>query len=167
MFCRFLDFFDDFWSQTKLKHCIQCAWLRVFWSWGWQYVTGAIGLLHNFYAVDPKQYLTRNCFESIFWTILWAKYGTLFSAIVGLFFWFFGRFLVPDKTITLHSVYAAQSLPILRMAACHRSHRIPSQLLCRRSETMSDQTFRKKSWDGTLHCNDTVHTLDFFFFIKI
>ena len=71
-------------------------------------------------------------------------------------------FLEPDKIIMLHSVCAAQSLPILRMAACHRSHRIPSQLLCRRSETMSDQTFRKKSWDGTLHCNDTVHTLDFF-----
>ena len=104
---------------------------------------------------------------NFFWTILWAKYGTLFRAIVGLLFGFFGGFLEPDKTITFYSVCAAQSLPILRMAACHRSHRIPSQLLCRRSETMSDQTFRKKSWDGTLHCNDTVHTLDFFFFIKI
>ena len=34
-------------------------------------------------------------------------------------------FLEPDKIITLHSVCASQSFPILLMAVCHQSHRIP------------------------------------------
>ena len=42
--------------------------------------------------------------------------------------WFFCGFLEPDKVIVLHSECAAQSLPILRMAACHQSHRISLQL---------------------------------------
>ena len=100
--------------QTKLYCYIQCARLRAFRSCGWQRATGAIGFLRNFYAIGSKQCPTRRSGK---------KSG----------------FLEPDKIIMLHSVCAAQSLPILRMAACHRSHRIPSQLLWCRSKTMSNQ----------------------------
>ena len=56
-------------------------------------------------------------------------------------------------------VRAAQSLLILWMAACHRSHRILLQLLCSRSETMSDQMFRNHGIELTKESDGSGGTL--------
>ena len=99
LFSWFFYFLLAFWSQTKLKRYIQCAGLRAFQSCGRQRATEAF-------------------------------FGWLYEQNLGSYVKnFLANFFEPDKIIMLHSVCAAQSLQILRMAACQWSHWIPEYLV--------------------------------------